>query len=778
MAVGNGKPMKKDQRLEQGTVASADKHDPRLLRAESILLNAERERVAALKEVLRGLSFEYLSISSLLQEQRFHLERINNSPWWRLGMLLTDFLAKTGMPKNMLGRDKTNIEFSVPFLDEINKILDDLDRSDPLLDPKNISYPQAQERPLVSILVLSFGHSSVTQRCLSSIFINPPSHPYEIFLSDDFSHEPELKNLINIKGLNFIEPEANLGWTRHVNWATQRCRGKYIILLNNDVEVRQNALDSLIETIISSDKIGVVGSKLLYPNGRLQEAGGIIWNDGSAWNYGKNSDPKRPEFNFLREVDYVSGASMIFSKSIWNSLEGFDESFSPAYYEDVDFCFRVRQLGKKVVYQPRSEVMHFESVSYGSGKDNLKQNLLQKNKQVFLQKWGSLIKESHYNNHDGTLKASDRFTAKKKTIAIVDHYALEPDRDAGSKAVFDLIQALKYLDYSIKFWPDNLLYNKKYTSVLQKAGIEVAYAPWSESFESWIEDRNYIDSFVLCRPEIADKYIPLIKKAFPDKKIIYFGLDIHHLRLLREADVKNDINMREEAAKLLKLERAIWNESDVSIYLSQEEARSVNELAPKATVAAINPYYFSDLSSLRKPPECQEIIFVAGFNHPPNVDAAIWIARDIFPLIQKEVSNCKLLLVGSNPKAEILALSSDVIEVTGYVSSENLVQLYNRTRVAIVPLRFGAGVKLKVVEALHVGIPLVTTSIGAQGLPRLAEFAFVYDEPEIIANMVVSLLRDDELWTCQSKKQLQFASENFSFNAYIKSVVRALGLVI
>jgi O-antigen biosynthesis protein len=228
------------------------------------------------------------------------------------------------------------------------------------------------------------------------------------------------------------------------------------------------------------------------------------------------------------------------------------------------------------------------------------------------------------------------------------------------------------------------------------------------------------------------------------------------------------------AEQMREREYAIWSQVDLSLYLSEEEARIASALRPDAKIGSVVPYCFDEFAAARAAPAGQEIVFVAGFGHPPNEDAAVWFATEILPLIRAEVPAAYLSIIGSNPTARVKHLSTDGIDVIANVTDAELQAAYDRARVAVVPLRCGAGVKLKVVEALRAGVPLVTTPVGAQGLPGLWQIVPVEDDAALFAAAVITLLRDDVEWNRRSRQQVDFARARFSRAAMTASLLAAL----
>ena len=603
--------------------------------------------------------------------------------------------------------------------------------------PESIALPVPSSNPEVSVVILSCGRVDLTLRCLYSIAQQPSLSSVEVIVSDDCSEAPGLDNLTRVMNLTLLRPPQNLGFLKHANWALAKAKGKYLLLLNNDTTLKPGAIDTLVQTARTTPNVGLVGSKLVYPDGRLQEAGGIVWNDGSAWNYGRFDDPDKPEYCYVRDVDYVSGASVLVPRAVWQQLRGFDEIFTPAYYEDTDFAFRLRENGLRVIFQPASVVVHHEGASHGTDINSGVKAHQTENHARFKERWYSTLQSDHFRSGQRIVRARDR--SKNRRIALViDHYVPEPDRDAGSRSMIEVIKGLQAAGWMVKFWPDNLRYDPIYTPKLQQLGVETVYAPWVTSFDVWIfANRHDVDLVFLSRPSVAPKFTRTIRRIIPHTPTIFYGHDLHAARMNMQSRITNDPNLRKQADRMKAVERKIWRGVDLVVYPSQEEVEEIRRLEPGVVARTLVPFCFDEARSLRSPPSSSTIMFVAGFAHAPNVDAALWFVKEIFPLVKREVAAATLWIVGSNPTPTVRNLANDCVEVTGYVTADELTVRYARARVAAVPLRFGAGVKLKVVEAIHEGLPLVTTSVGAQGLTSVDEAAAVVGGSEAFARELV-----------------------------------------
>lgn len=628
------------------------------------------------------------------------------------------------------------------------------------------------ENPQVSIIIPVYNQIHYTYVCLKSILQNSKDVNYEVIIANDCSTDVTTDLDKFVENITVITTKENLRFLRNCNNAAKYAKGQYILFLNNDTQVQENWLRPLITLIEKDDSIGMVGSKLVYPDGRLQEAGGIIWDDASGWNYGRLSNPQDPEFSYVKECDYISGASMMIKHSLWKEIGGFDERFAPAYYEDSDLAFEVRKHGYKVMLQPLSIVVHFEGISNGTDLTSGQKAYQVKNCETFKEKWKNELKDQ-FKNGENVFVARDR-SRYKKHILVVDHYVPHYDKDAGGKCTYMYMKLFVSLGMKVTFIGDNFYPHQPYTSELQQMGVEVLHGNYyCNNWKKWLEDNGKVfDYAYLNRPHISEKYIDLIRK-YTDAKIIYFGHDLHYLREYREYEITGDKAKLKSSNEWKEKEFNLFRKADaIHVVGSYEEGILKKEFKDKS-IHNIPVYIYDSIRDdvNKNFMERENIIFVGGFGHPPNTDAVFWFAEKIFPSILEKYPHIIWYIVGSKPSEKVQGLASKNIVVTGFISDEELANLYEKSRMAVVPLRIGAGVKGKVVEALYNQVPLVTTPIGAEGL-SLQENAFVVAETEQeFINNVIELYENFDRLKEISDNSIEFIHKHFTYETAKKVVL-------
>ncbi len=632
------------------------------------------------------------------------------------------------------------------------------------------------EQPLVSIIIPVYNQIHYTYACLVSILEHTKDIPYEIIIADDVSTDATEHLDRYVEGLVIVRGDVNQGFLRNCNHGAQSARGHYLMFLNNDTQVTAGWLSSLVNLIQSDETIGMVGSKLVYPDGRLQEAGGIIWSDGSGWNYGRLDNPDKPEYNYVKDVDYISGAAILLSTDLWKQIGGFDTRFAPAYCEDSDLAFAVREAGYRVVYQPLSKVIHFEGISNGTDVEGTGMKRYQTiNSEKLKEKWQiQLEKQCENNGNPDPFRARER-SMGKKIILVVDHYVPTYDKDAGSKTTFQYLKMFLRKGYVVKFLGDNFLHEEPYSTVLQQMGIEILYGQdYQVGIWDWLKDHGKdIAIAYLNRPHIAAKYIDYIKEN-TDIKVIYYGHDLHFLREGREYALTGDLERRQASEYWKSVEMSLMYKAAVSYYPSCIERDAIKAEDEDIPVKDIVAYVYEEFRE-KIPQDFEKregLLFVGGFAHPPNADAVLWFVREVYPLIREDMEAVgkqppDFYIVGSRVTDEIQALQQpgNGVIIKGFVSEEELAWLYDTTRIVVVPLRYGAGVKGKVVEALYHGTAIITTSIGAEGINDGEHVMMIKDRPREFADAVAQLYQNPEQCLEMSRRTQEYVRRHYGVDA-------------
>ncbi len=643
--------------------------------------------------------------------------------------------------------------------------------AEPVVEELRIPGGVAPE-PQVSVVIPVYNKIDYTLACLDSIARHPPQASIEILVVDDGSSDTTATRLASRDDIRYLRNPKNLGFVGSCNRGAQAARGEFILFLNNDTVVLEGWLDHLVQTFADVPDAGLVGSKLLYPDGRLQEAGGIVWADASGWNWGRLADPSAPEFNFMRDVDYCSGASLLIRRRLFTDLGGFDERYAPAYYEDTDLAFAVRAQGLRVLYQPLSRVVHYEGISAGTDLTSGMKAYQVRNRERFREKWGTaLVAHGDPDTPPLWLSADRRVRGR---ILVIDACTPTPDQDAGSLDMVNYLRMLIGFGYRVTFIPESdLLHFGRYTTTLQAMGVECLYHPYITSGGQVIEKRgNEFDAIMLVRVTVAFHLIAKVRACCPRARIIFNTVDLHFLREQRLATLETGCASSPKAEEMKRKELAVMARADVTIVISPAEQELLAREAPAARVCVIP--LTCEIPGRRAGYEARSgIVFIGSFRHPPNIDAMTWFCAEIWPLIRPRLPGVEISIVGSHMTPEVQALEGNGVHILGFV--EDIEPIFSRTRLSVAPLRYGAGQKGKVVTSLSYGVPCVLTKVAAEGLGLGDdEGALCADEPTDFADAVIRLYQNQDLWQCLSDGGLARVEQEFSINANRKKLAELL----
>jgi GT2 family glycosyltransferase len=607
--------------------------------------------------------------------------------------------------------------------------------------------PLVAAMPLVSIVIPVFGQLGHTLSCLDSLRSHVTKIPFEIIIVDDASTDGSAKHLSALRDVVLLLQPINQGFIASCNAGAGRARGDFVVFLNNDTRVVEHWLDALVDSFRLFPSAGLVGSKMLYPDGRLQEAGCIIWRDASCWNDGRNGDPNYPRYNFAREVDYVSGCSIMMPTVLFRSLGGFDVHFAPAYCEDADMAMRVREAGHEVWFQPQSRVIHDEGVTSGTDTAHgVKANQLINARKLFL-RWRHRLANHRPN---GQAPHLEREREARMRVAVIDANLPTPLQDAGSVTATLTLRLFRQLGYKVHFVPqDNFLFKEGAATDLMREGVEVAYAPYEPDLETYLcRHGRQFDVIMVFRVTVLEQVIGLVRQFAPQAPVLFHTMDLHHLRLERQALLSGNASELAAATTLRAKELGLVGAVDCTITHSTFERNLLSNAVPDAPVV-VWPFMFPLHGTQVGFHARRDFCFLGGYGHAPNVDAVMFFVHNVLPLIHRQLPDARFIIAGANPTAEVLALAGPRVIVTGQI--EDLRTVFDTVRVFACSLRVGAGTKGKISAAMSYGVPVVSTACGAEGMDlRDGMDVLLADTAEEFASACVRLHHDEALWQALS----------------------------
>lgn len=637
-----------------------------------------------------------------------------------------------------------------------------------------INLGRTAERPTVSVIVVLYNQAGLTLQCLQSLS-RSTGVAFETIIVDNASSDAMPDLLERVDGARLLTQTENLGFLRAVNLAADYAKGEHILLLNNDAMVEPATLAHACARLAAEADVGAVGGPIHLWDGRLQEAGSIVWNDGSCLGYGRGDSPLLPQYQFVRDVDYCSGAFLLIRRTLFEKLGRFDEVFAPAYYEECDFCVRLWEHGHRVVYDPNVRIRHFEFASdANSGKAHV---LLTRNRSIFVQRHADFLASKLSPSPANLLLARQIVPKGRKRVLIIDDRVPYPSLGRGypracmiANLVSESAGALTY--YPLQTPQDD--WSKVYTTLPERT--EVILNQGLPGLSSFLERyAGTFDTIIVSRPHNMEPFAAIRRKHphwFAGVSIAYDAEALFSLREIERAKVMGKPLTEAQGKALIAQELELAKTADRIVAVSEVEAQQYRAAGCHDVIVLGH--------ALELQPTASDFGARSGFlfvgaitqDDCPNGDSILWFLDYVWPTIQAQLGDAATLdIVGVCESPKVQARRSASVRLCGRV--DDLEPYFDRRRVFIVPTRFAAGVPHKAHEAASRGLPMVTTPLIASQL-NWADELLVGSDAASFAQACIHLHESEADWMRIRQAALAAIEHECSAEAFAASVAGVL----
>jgi GT2 family glycosyltransferase len=606
------------------------------------------------------------------------------------------------------------------------------------------------DTPELSVIMVLHNQYALTLNALASLRANFAG-AIEVILVDSGSSDASRDIGRILPGARVLRFDTNIGFVQGCNAALPFASADAVLYLNNDVELAPNAIAAALRRLRSDDTIGVVGGMVLRSHGKLQEAGCIVWSDGSTEGYLRDADPTDPGANFVRDVDFCSGVFLLCRRSLLEHLGGFDPAYAPAYYEDVDLCRRARVAGFRVVYDPAAVIHHLE---YGSAESARSARAeMARGRAILVDRHAHWLR-ARPSRHDNAILTARSDPPKGLRILFIEDQI--PLRSIGSGFVRanDILRAMADRGDLVTVFPmTGCAFDLASVHASIPDTVEIMHdhvAPRLAAFLA--ERRDYYDVIWVGRTHNLPATRAAIEAALADRatppRLI---LDTEAVTALREAEHAALEGRGFDLPAALRQEFRLADGCEHVIAVSASEAEVLRD-AGLTNVSVLG--HQRPLDPTPRPFARRAGMLFLGAIHrmdSPNYDSLCWFVDEVLPLIETELGWRTRLTIAGFTGAEVrMDRFADHPRVTLRGEVANLAALYDQHHVLIAPTRFAAGIPYKVHEAASFGVPVVATELlrrqlgWSDGVELLACSA---DDPAGFAGRVIRAQRDEALWT-------------------------------
>ncbi|MDI2089814.1 glycosyltransferase [Commensalibacter oyaizuii] len=604
-------------------------------------------------------------------------------------------------------------------------------------------------KPEISVIMLLRNQLPVSLTALASLRANYAGK-IQLLIGDNHSSDDTRYIQNSLIGAQILRFAYNIGYGKACNYLLEHVQAPITIFLNNDIYLYPKAIETLCQYLLSAADIGAVGGKIIHPDGNLQEAGSIIWRDGTTTGYMRGDDPLRPEANFVRSVDYCSTAMMAVKTILLQQLKGFSPVYYPAYFEDTDLCVRILKAGYRVIYHPDAVVEHME---YASSDPIVSSGLIRRNHQKFVKEHSDFLRFQHPRHSDNIIIARERVDREKRILFIEDRVPLKR-LGSGYVRSNDIVHQMAKLGYKVTVYPINSYYAHLYQiySDLPET-VEVLFDRTIDDIRAFFLERaGYYDIVWIGRTHNLHRILPMMGEAnryLPQDCLVLDTEVIAAPRTQLRANILG-LEMNETLEDALTVELSCARHCQTIITVNKID----QEYAKQAGFDNVN--ILGHMMSVRATPknwgERNGLLFVGALHDDlsPNFDSLQWFMSAVLPILVEKMEEAFFITIAGyvHPSVDMSVFAKyPQVKLLGPV--EDLTHLYNDHRVYIAPTRFAGGIPYKLHEAASFGIPIVAAELLVNQLGWKDDqdiLAGSIDNPEFFASQIIRLYQEQKLW--------------------------------
>jgi GT2 family glycosyltransferase/glycosyltransferase involved in cell wall biosynthesis len=599
----------------------------------------------------------------------------------------------------------------------------------------------------VSVIVPVHNQWRFTRACLNSLdlAVRGTSIPVEVILADDASTDETLGAARRFPGLRVVRQETNQGFLINCNRAADVARGTYLLFLNNDTVVMPNWLTELISLMEQEPDAAIVGSKLLYPDGTIQEAGGVLFSDATASNLGRGKARTDPMYSFSREVDYETGASILVRRKFWDELKGFDPRFAPAYCEDSDLAMQARDRRMRVVYAAGSEVIHFEHGTYGEQISSPVKVLAAENTRKLREKWHEQFTRDHlppsvepetaaaFAERSPPASARRRRHSGRLNILYFSPFPSHPDNHGNQATIQSFGRRFQSMGHRVHFaLLKSPMFDEAAERTMKMAWDSLDILPNELSllsegkpiaFDGWYQQGLGENIRLLCNRYDVD--VVFCSYVFQSRLLDF--VPRHVLKIIDTHDKMGDrydmLRRKNQPLEFFSCtpeeEGRYLRRADIVVARRQEEAEYFNDVSGRDNAIVI-PHVEEPNFIQRRYDLLGRVGMVASANRinlSMTLDFLKALAsheRDGRLPFRVEIAGQVSSMIAALDPADAAYFGRPWVTLHGYVPT--IETFYRSLDLVVAPVTMGTGINVKTVQAMAFGMPLVTTSWGAKGI--------------------------------------------------------------